>query len=274
MLPENAARIFSRGAGFGAEAGGPGGDADREFFFRDGLVAIEVVELDFGSGRKPKVSAFQLEKFRGEFWQLARARERRAVDDKGRQNLRVSVFAGMDVKEEIGEGPFEARTPAFVNSEASAGDFRGCGKIENARTFAHFPVWLRLETKFRRCAPTPNLDILRRAVPNRYAGVWQIRNPEQKVFLLLCQFDGSEALDLDWLREGLHLSDERIRIQVFFLEPPNLVAGFVPLRPERLRLRDQRAPLAVQRAEAIQFECDATLLRHFGEDIQVIADVI
>ncbi len=47
MLPENAARIFSGGACFGAEAGGPGGDADREFFFGDSFVAVEVVELDF-----------------------------------------------------------------------------------------------------------------------------------------------------------------------------------------------------------------------------------
>src|SRR5713101_6782956 len=184
------------------------------------------------------------------------------------------MFAGMDVKEEIGEGPFEARTRAFVNSEASAGDFRGCGKIENARTFAHFPVWLRLETKFRRCAPTPNLDILRRAVPNRYAGVWQIRNPEQKVFLLLCQFDGSEALDLDWLREGLHLSDERICIQIFFLEPSNLFAGLVPSRSERLRLRYELAAFLVERAKCVQVERGTAVLRHFGENIQMVPKVI
>src|SRR5260370_38323491 len=118
MVPENAARIFSRGASFGAEAGGPGGEADREFFFGDGLVAIEIVELDFGSGRQPKVSAFQLEKIGGEFWQLARARERRAVDDEGWQNFRVTVFAGMDVEEELGEGPFEGAPPPFRTTKA------------------------------------------------------------------------------------------------------------------------------------------------------------
>ncbi len=151
------------------------------------------------------------------------------------------MFAGMDVKEEIGEGPFEARTPAFVNSKASAGDFGGSFEIQDSRPLADLPVRLRLEIKFRRRAPAANFDIFCRAVPNRHAGVRQIRNREQKVFLFLCQFDGLQALDLDRLREGLHLSDERIRIQVFFLEPPNLVAGFVPLRPERLRLCNQLA---------------------------------
>src|SRR2546425_955318 len=180
MLPENAARIFSRGASFGAEAGGPGGEADREFFFRDGLVAIEIVELDFGSGRKPKVSAFQLEKIGGEFWQLARARERRAVDDEGWQNFRVTVFAGMDVKEEIGEGPFEARTPAFVNSKASAGDFGRCGKIENACTFADLPVRPGLEVEFRRLTPPAHFLIVGRAGTDRHARMRHVGYRQQQ----------------------------------------------------------------------------------------------
>src|SRR5216683_1381035 len=274
MLAENAAGVLSGGASFGAEASGPGGDADGEFFFGDGLVAIEIVELDFRSRREPEVGVLDLEKISGKFRQLACAGERRGVHQEGRQDFRVAMLAGVDVEEKIGEGAFESGAPPFVNSKARAGDFRGGGEVEDTGALTDFPMRLGSEIEFGWRAPAANFDILCRAVPNGHAGVRQIRNHEQKVFLSLCQSDGLEALDLDRLREGLHLSDERIRIQVFFLEPPNLVAGFVPLRSERLRLCNQLSAFLIQRPEFVQVERGAALFPHFGEDIQMVSKVV
>src|SRR5713101_2967010 len=217
------------------------------------------MELNFRGGRKPEIRAFQLEEVGGKFRQLTRAHERRCVYKKWRKNFRVSVLARVDIEEKIREGALEACSPAFVNRETGAGDFGRSLKIQNSSAFADFPVRPGLKIKFRRRAPTANFDIFCRTLPNRHAGVRQIRNPEQKVFLSLCQFDGLQALDLDRLREGLHLSDERIRIQVFFLEPPNLVAGFVPLLSERLRLCNQLSAFLIQRSESVQVESDTTL---------------
>src|SRR5258708_30727905 len=152
----------------------------------------------------------------------------------------------MYIKKKIRERALKARSPALVNGKPRAGDFRGGREIEYACAFAHFPVRLGSEIEFRGCAPSANFDILCRAVPNGHAGLRQIRNPEQKVFLSLCQSDGLEALDLDRLREGLHLSDERIGIPGFFLEPANLVAGFVPLRAD---YRDGGAQVATERSQ-------------------------
>src|SRR5882762_7228594 len=75
MLAEYAAGVFSGGAGFGAEAGGPGGDADGELFFGNGFVAVQIMEFDFGSGRKPEVGVLDFEEVGSELRQLAGAGE-------------------------------------------------------------------------------------------------------------------------------------------------------------------------------------------------------
>ena len=59
MLAENAAGVFPGGSGLRAKASRPCGDIDRQFFFRDGLVAIKVVKLDLGCGGEPEVRAFK-----------------------------------------------------------------------------------------------------------------------------------------------------------------------------------------------------------------------
>src|SRR5260370_1406163 len=156
MLAEDAASIFSSRAGFGAEAGRPGGDTDGEFFFGNGFVAVEIVELDFGSWGEPEVGVLNLGQISGKFRQLARAGERRGVDQEGRQNFRIAVFAGVHVEEEIREGALEAGSPTFIDGEARACDFRGDGEVEDAGALADFPMWFGLEIEFRRRAPAAN----------------------------------------------------------------------------------------------------------------------
>src|SRR5436190_3961735 len=75
MLAEDAAGVFSSGAGFGAEAGSPGGDVDGEFFFGNGFVTIEIVKFYFRSRGKPEIGVLYFEEIGGELRQLARAGE-------------------------------------------------------------------------------------------------------------------------------------------------------------------------------------------------------
>jgi len=63
MLAKNTAGVFSSSAGFGAEAGGPGSDVNGEFFLRNGLVPIQIVQFDFGGGRKPEIAVLYFENF-------------------------------------------------------------------------------------------------------------------------------------------------------------------------------------------------------------------
>src|SRR5206468_8769959 len=65
MLAEDAAGVFAGGSRFGAETSGPSGDLNGQFFFRNGLVPVEVVEFDLGRGSKPEVRAFQSKKIGG-----------------------------------------------------------------------------------------------------------------------------------------------------------------------------------------------------------------
>src|SRR5713226_5416577 len=142
VLAENAARVFSGGAGFGAEAGGPGGHVNRKLFLGNRFIAVKIVQLDFGRGREPEVGVFYFEEIGGEFGQLARTHERGGVDQKGGENFYVAVLACMNVEKEIGKSALESGAPALVNGETRAGDLCGRWQIQNARAFTHFPVGL------------------------------------------------------------------------------------------------------------------------------------
>ena len=90
----------------------------------------------------------------------------------------------MDVEEEIGEGPFKARTPAFVNSKASASDFGGRLEIQDARAFADFPMRPGLEVKFRRLTPPAHFLIVGRAGTDRHARMRHVGNRQQQFALV------------------------------------------------------------------------------------------
>src|SRR5260370_36464277 len=127
MLAEDTARVFSGGAGFGAEASRPGGDEDGKFFFGNGFVAVEIVKLDFGSWREPEVGVLKFEKISGKLRQLARPRERSSIHKKRRQDFRVVVLAGVHGEEKICKGALEAGHPAFRNRKTWAREFRRGG---------------------------------------------------------------------------------------------------------------------------------------------------
>ncbi len=167
---------------------------------------------------------------------MAGAKQGSTANEEWGKNLRVAVLAGVHVEKEVCQGAFEPRSPAFVNREARPRNFCGGGEIENPGAFTDFPVRLRRKIELGRRSPTTHLDVFLGAMSDRDTRVRKIRNREQKLLLSPRQFDGLEALFPDRLRQALHLSDDRIRIPVFLLQPPNLFAGLVAFCPQRLRL--------------------------------------
>ena len=55
MLADHAARVLARGAGLGAEARRPGGDAHRQLRLVDDVLAHEIGERHFGGGDEPEI---------------------------------------------------------------------------------------------------------------------------------------------------------------------------------------------------------------------------
>src|SRR5260370_94940 len=72
----------------------------------------------------------------------------------------------------------------------------------------------------------------------------------------------------------LHFGDERVGVFLFLPEAGDFVAGFVALRFELLGSGDKFASLLVQLAKSVQIERGAAVLRHIGEDIQVVSEIV
>src|SRR5713226_9265587 len=274
MLAEDAAGVFSSGTSFGAEAGGPGGDKNGEFFFGNGFVAVQIVELDFGSGREPEVGVLDFEKVGGEFRELASAGEGGGVHQEGRQDFRVAVLAGVDVEKKIREGAFKAGAPAFVDRETRAGDFRGGGKIEDACPFTDFPMRFGSEIKFWGSAPAADFFVIRSAGAHGNGGVRKVGNSKQQVTLRGVQRGDALVGLLDAFGNQLHFGDQRVGVLLFFLEAGDFFTGFVPLRFEQSGRGDELAAFLVELAKSVQVERGTAVLRHFGENIQMVPKVI
>src|SRR5690349_4342764 len=78
MLAQHAARVATSTAGFGTEAGGECGEAQRQFFYADDGLADEVGQGNLSGGYEAETSlaVFDEEEVLFEFRQLVRAKER------------------------------------------------------------------------------------------------------------------------------------------------------------------------------------------------------
>ena len=79
---------------------------------------------------------------------------------------------------------------------------------------------------------------------------------------------------LDLFRDLLHFTDQRVGALFFFFPPRDFVAGFVACSFAPFVRGDQFAPLPVQGAKGVQIEGRTARFRHFGEDVEVITEVI
>ncbi len=207
------------------------------------------------------------------------------VDDEGRQNFGVAVFARVHIEKEIGERAFEPRSESFVNRETRSRYFHRGLKIQNSCALAEFPVRPRREIEFRRLARTPHLHVVRCAFAHGDARVRNIRNGQQKFLQCVVHFGDKLVAALDFFGRFLHLAQKRVslllairhvlalRFEVAnrFLQRANNVVGFVALRLHLLGGGDQFAPLGIHFDERTEVQLDAAVARHLLDHVHVLS---
>ena len=115
---------------------------------------MQVRERHFGGRDQEQIPvAGDLEQILLELRQVARAGERRAVDEERRLDLAVAVLARVQVEHEVDERAREPRAGAEQHREARARHARRALEVENAERGAELPVRLRREVERRRRAP-------------------------------------------------------------------------------------------------------------------------
>src|SRR5437660_6035779 len=184
------------------------------------------------------------------------------------------MLAGVDVEEEIREGAFEARSLAFVNGKARPRDFRGYREIEDSGSFADFPVGLWRKIEFRSRTPAADFYVVGCACTHGHGRMRNIGDSEEKFALRGVEFGYALIGLLDALRNLLHFSDDGVGVFLLLLEAGDFFAGLVAPRFELLRRSDEFAALLVELTKSVQVQSGAALLRHFGEDFEVVSEIV
>src|SRR5712691_8073035 len=265
MLPRDAARVLARRAGLRAEASRPGADLDGQRVGIDSLVAVEVVQLNFGGGRQPQVGALEMEHVRCKFGQVSRTGERGAIGGERREDLRVAMLLRVRVQKEVGQCAFQARARANIKRKPRASDLHRRRQVQDAGALADLPVRPRRKAELRRRSPATHFDVVLLTLAHRHRGVRQVGNREQELARALVKLRDMLVVLLDLLGDALHLRDESGSILAGLFPPRDLLAGFVALGLEPLGRCDQLAALAIERPKPLQVQSDTAVTRHLLE---------
>src|SRR5688500_5089763 len=149
MEPDEAARAEPCRTGFAAKAWRVGDVSDRQRFLGDDFLPVQIGDGNFRRRCEVKFVALASVKLLLEFRELGSADERRRAHDKWRGNLGVSVGPGMQIEEEIDQGPLQARAPADIAGERAATDFGSALEIKQSKAFTNFEVGARREIEPR-----------------------------------------------------------------------------------------------------------------------------
>ena len=187
VLADQAAHVFAVRTGFAAEAGGMGGQFQRQFFRRHDAVAHGVGEGNFG-GRNQVLRGFafvaasgNVEQVFAEFRQLPRTVERAVVYDIGRVVFGVAVLLRVGVEHELRQCAVQAGDLAFHDGEAGAGECRAAFKVQ-AQGCAQINVVFDVEIKCARCADAAHFDVFRFVFAGGYAFMRQVGDGGQPGF--------------------------------------------------------------------------------------------
>ena len=132
---DDASVVTTCTAGFTTEAGGVGGELDGEFVLGEDGVAVEVGDGNFGGGGEEEFVVLGAIHVVLEFGELAGAFHALAAHDVGDVDFLVSVFAGLQVEEELDEGSLEARAFSTVNGKARSRETGGVIEADEAVFF-------------------------------------------------------------------------------------------------------------------------------------------
>src|SRR6266571_8053203 len=189
MDAEHAARVFTRGAGFAAEAGGVTGVTERQVAVVQDLGAVHRSERDLGRSDEEELISFD----RIDVHLVGREEPGpvhglRTNEDR-RQDWREAA-AREPVESEPVERELEQRNVAGAKCEARARDLRAALEVD-ART-GELEVVLDGKVERRWLAPAADLDSVLLGEPVRRVSVGRIRNPVEQ--LLASAFGRSQLL--------------------------------------------------------------------------------
>ena len=157
MLADVATRVAPRRSGFGTEAGGQRGQADRQLGFGEDLLAHRIGQAHFGGGDQPSAIG-GLEQVFAEFGQLCGAIGGIVAHQQRRGAFGIARCPGLHVEHERAERPLQPRHLPAQESETRAGHFRGGLEIE-AKAGTEIGMFLGGEVETARGAPAFEFDI-------------------------------------------------------------------------------------------------------------------
>ena len=106
MLANETSHVFAVGAGLAAKTGCVGRVLQRQLVAVENFVAMEIRQRHFRRRDEEQIPlAGDLEEIRLELRQLASCLERRAIHEKRRRHLEISMLPRMKVEHEVGQRP-------------------------------------------------------------------------------------------------------------------------------------------------------------------------
>ena len=126
----------------------------------DDALAYQVGSRHFGGGNEIEaLLALHAEQIGFELRQLARALQRRCVDEVWHVQLGVAMFTRVQVEHELRERAVQPGEPAAHDGEARSGNLRGGFEIEATEFFAELDMILRREVELPRLTDLAHFDI-------------------------------------------------------------------------------------------------------------------
>src|SRR5260221_2780343 len=239
------ARAEDRSAGLASEARRVGDVANRQLIEAQDFLAMKIGHGHLGGGREVEIVALAAVELFLEFGELGRADESLGIHEKRRTHLGVTVFAGVQIEQEIDQRPLQPRTGTDVEGKSAAADLRGALEIEKAEFFTELDVALRREREGQLFAPNPDDRIVFRRSSDRAMLVREIGDVEQQGALR-----GIELLRLvfelrDFFTESAHLRFDCRTVFALRLLRPDFFADSLAVRLELLESRLRGAALLI-----------------------------
>ena len=213
-----------------------------------------------------------------ELGQLARAIQRRSIDDIGRVALGVAVRAGLQVQHELGQRAVQAGDRAAHEREARAGQLGGHVEIQ-AQRLAHGNVVARFEGQRLRIAvgtgggrqPAAHFDVVVGRLAQRRAGVRQVGHRHEQLVQRLLQRGQLFFQLLQAHRHGLGLSHDGAGVLALGLELADLLGQRVAAGLQGFGLGLDGLAAGFQVVEPFRVEGHAAGLEAVDDGLQVFA---
>ncbi len=151
---------------------------DGQLLAAENLLAMQVGDRDFGRGQVDRVVALAAVELFFELWQLGGTHQRLGVDQQRRIDLRVAVFTGVQIEQEVNQHPLQGAPEPVQRAKALPVIFVARGRSKTRNFSPQSDVGLRREIIWDGFSPqvrttgfcsaeSPTAHSLMRHVPER-----------------------------------------------------------------------------------------------------------